>query len=784
MSAAALGRDEFEGPAWLHGPAEGWLTLASFTVMVAMVALAIDDAHWAGSVPDGPSETSFLLPVLLLAALWGFVSAKARWPTLVADVAGALIGAGVLLLAVGGVVSSSADLAGRLRDLSDSVYLFYHDLVIDGVRSSQTSVFLLVLGAALWTATQLAAFNLFRRHRGLTAVGLTGVALFVELSVSAQDQYRYFIIFAAAALLLLMRLNLLDQRVGWLRRGIGDHGAVTSLYTRSGVIFIALTLLGALTLTATASSDPLAGVLTQPALRDQLVNLGEQLNTIVGGVVGNARGPNGLFASSSTITGLWESSPAIVFYASTSTNRGYYWRGATYDTFDGRTWKQTNRTNGGQVAAGASLLGSTADQPASSSSRSTVVTTITNVDLGGPTLVAPEDPKSVDQATTVFTDGPGGVFDAAELAGGLGGGATYQVTSEVLAKGDAPGAPTQFELASAGTDYAATFTPAMLAPYLAFKGSVGAETTGTANDIVARLPTDQRDPYHVAQAIQDFFLNSAEAFHYQTDVQGECPSGDIVDCFLVHRVGYCEYFASAMVMMLRTQGIPARYAKGYLPGRQLADGRFEVAASAAHAWAQAYFPGYGWISFDPTPGAQADIGQTPSRFIQGSPLPTRPSPTIGPGQSGENATDPHRQLGALPPAVATGGPGPGAVAILVIGLLALLVLVGTWRSRRSSARRRAEPDAIFRGLVGFATRLGFGQLPTQTAYEYAGALSELVPAAREELRLVALAKVEGTYARRPVQGERLLVVYAAYRRLRIRLLRLLFRRRRGFRPRP
>ncbi|HXX60412.1 MAG TPA: transglutaminaseTgpA domain-containing protein [Candidatus Sulfotelmatobacter sp.] len=783
MTTAALRRDDsFEGPAWLRGPQEGWLAVIAFTVMIGAVALSIDAAHWAGFVPEGPSETGFLLPVMLLAALWGFVSAKLGWPALAADAVGAAVGAGVLLLAVAGIVAPGAPPGTALTALSDSVYRFYHDLVIEGVRSSETSVFLLVLGAAMWTVAQLAAVNLFARHRGLAVVAMTGVAIFVQLSVAAQDEYGYLVVFAVAALVLLMRLNLLDQRVGWMRRGIGDQGAVTTLYTRSGATFIALTLIGALALTATASSAPLAGVLNQPAVRDQLVNLGEQLNTLVGGVVGNARGPNGLFATSSTITGLWESSSTVVFTATTDTGQGYYWRGATYDTFDGTTWKQVDRTNAGDVAAGAPVLAASADGATSLVARATVKTTIHDVNLGSSTLVAPEDVVSVDQPTTVYTAGPGGGFDSAELTNALGAGDSYTATSLVVPQGDEKGAPTESQLAAAGTDY-----PATVAPYLQYKGAVGDETIAVARSVASGLPASQQDAFHIAKAIQAFFLDPANGFRYQTDVRGECPSGDIVDCFLVesHRVGYCEYFASSMVMMLRTLGIPARYVKGYLPGEQLADGSFQVEASAAHAWAQVYFPGYGWIRFDPTPGAQRDLGQAATVFVRGSPVAGTPSPSIGPVQSGADETDPLRRT--LPPltpgSVSSGGPGVGLLAVLVIGLLALLLAFGVWRSRRSGALSRGEPDAVYRGLVGFATRLGYGQLPTQTAYEYAGALGELVPAARDELQLVARAKVEVTYGRRTMAGDRLVALHAAYRRLRVRLLRLVFRRQRGFRPR-
>lgn len=93
-------------------------------------------------------------------------------------------------------------------------------------------------------------------------------------------------------------------------------------------------------------------------------------------------------------------------------------------------------------------------------------------------------------------------------------------------------------------------------------------------------------------------------YGYTLDLTGP-PSADPVPYFLfVRRAGHCEYFASAMTVMLRTLGIPARYATGFLPG-QFNDlgGDYIVRASDAHAWVEAYFPGYGWITFDPTPAA-------------------------------------------------------------------------------------------------------------------------------------------------------------------------------------
>ena len=91
-------------------------------------------------------------------------------------------------------------------------------------------------------------------------------------------------------------------------------------------------------------------------------------------------------------------------------------------------------------------------------------------------------------------------------------------------------------------------------------------------------------------------------------------------------------------------------------------------------------------------------------------------------------------------------------------------------------RGQMSPDTAWQSMAKAATRFGFGPKPTQTVYEYATALGELVPVAKADLQTVAEAKVETTYAGLLVGGARLDAVRDATRRLRVSLLRLLFRR--------
>ena len=116
-----------------------------------------------------------------------------------------------------------------------------------------------------------------------------------------------------------------------------------------------------------------------------------------------------------------------------------------------------------------------------------------------------------------------------------------------------------------------------------------------AERITAHAPT----PYDKAS---DIALYLRTRFGYTLDLSDMNHRDPLAYFLFVKRAGNCEYFASAMVVMLRTLGIPARYATGFLAGEynDLAHD-YIVRGSDAHSWVEAYFPGYGWITFDPTP---------------------------------------------------------------------------------------------------------------------------------------------------------------------------------------
>jgi transglutaminase-like putative cysteine protease len=131
-----------------------------------------------------------------------------------------------------------------------------------------------------------------------------------------------------------------------------------------------------------------------------------------------------------------------------------------------------------------------------------------------------------------------------------------------------------------------------------------------AEQMTARRTT----PYDKAAAME-IYLRSK--YGYTLDLKGK-PGNDPLAHFLFEtRAGHCEYFASSMTVMLRTLGIPAREVNGFLPGEYNdLGGDYVVRASDAHSWVEVFFPGNGWITFDPTPDGPENASGFLSRLGQ------------------------------------------------------------------------------------------------------------------------------------------------------------------------
>jgi hypothetical protein len=144
------------------------------------------------------------------------------------------------------------------------------------------------------------------------------------------------------------------------------------------------------------------------------------------------------------------------------------------------------------------------------------------------------------------------------------------------------------------------YPPDILEGYLQLPDTVPARVRELAAHVVEGVTT----PYEKATRVQDYLRTT---YRYMLDVPRAPAGQDLVDYFLFDAPGgYCSYYASSMVVMLRAVGVPARLATGFATGEyDLARGAYRVPAAAAHAWVEVYFPSYGWVEFEPTASRSA-----------------------------------------------------------------------------------------------------------------------------------------------------------------------------------
>ncbi len=748
-------------PFRLRRPEEGWTVLALLVVVGLVLAWAIDDPAWV----NGRAALTDCLPLCaMLGIAVGFGGPKLGWGRWVTHLVGALFAALIIPVLAGMAVAPAASIPEAFRITADGTVDAYLDLAWRGQALTDQEVhYILVLGGIVWATMQFAAYAVFGHRRPLSAVVIVGLVLLTNMALTGRDQLAYLMAFTVAALFLLIEMHAFDERATWLRRRIGDPSQISALYLRGGTVFIVAAMVGSLLLTTRAASAPLAGA--WDGIDDQLIRVGQELGRLFP-VGGDFRGGGGVtFGSTARISDRWFSDDRIAFTATVPPEtEGVKWRAATYDTFGLKVWLQSDTTSV-PVPAGTTLLTGTPEDPDPALTIDTRVT-VRPADYHDTLLLAPGTPTAVDRASNVLLAGDDGWFAGVDLPGGRD---EYTVASSVLR-------PFKDELITGNLLEAApeTYPADITARYT----DVPDEAIGP--DAEALLETlkgvaKSSDPYDLALAMQEYLRSSR--FTYTPDITGvECDSPSAVECFARTQQGYCLHYASTMAILLRAANpenpIPTRLVQGFLPGDRT--GTTETVRNrSAHAWVEVYFPGYGWIPFDPTGGG---IGR-PSVIPAGPPVASAapsPSRSLAPDQP-----DPTRRAGELPAGPQTptsAAPGDRTIFILLTVLLALIVLALVVLAWARGPRGEVSPESAWQTLSRTASRFGFAPRPTQTVYEYASSLGELVPVAEDDLRTVADAKVETAYARVRLGGARLDAVRDATRRLRISLLRLALRR--------
>ena len=743
-------------------PREGWLSMALVLVMVLALAWSVENADWFEPI-------AFVAPVAFYAVLVGALLGITRFSVVLVLPASAVVGAWVVLSSVSAAFFPTFGLTNQLLVIR-AESLDWFRIVFQGGFAPELTPYALGIGAVMWVTGFMAAYVLFRHHRVLDSILIVGVALIANMWATFAELFAFLVLYSLAALLLWLRVALVNREETWRTRRVTETIDVPGQIMRSGVAFIFGSVALAWILTTVAVAAPLTGVWNN--LDGIWSNVRDQFEGAFGGLSGSTSRIQGAsFGQSFRVRGQWSSSDgAVMTVAATSP---YYMRTVTYDVYTGQGWK-TSAGSDRRVKAGDLIFpGYTPERPLSTESFRVETVTVQVQRSSGRNVFTPGYPTTAFAPLVIHEPAGLPLLGALQSGTSLDPGKGYQITADISTA-------TEAMLAGAGTSYPTEIK----ATYLSTVG-VTQRTADLARQVVNAAGAT--DPYHEAKALADY-LRTDPRFKYRTVAAlPSDPTRDLVDFFLFDpkgQVGYCEYYASAMAVMARSLGLPSRVAVGYAPGERIANGVYEYRERNAHAWAEIFFPGYGWEIFEATHSIAAVFRPQGEGTVP--PVPTASGAPRAPSFEGKDLGT-ISDLPSFQPVA--GGFQPGGQrpaeesrignATVIVVLLVMLSLFVAWRLLRMRRRQRflAPADRQWQRLALAADRAGIAMRPAETFYEYASWLEEQLPQRRVEIHELADGKVFQSYSGHTISSELIARLERAWGRLQLPMVWLAVRSR-------
>ncbi len=523
-------------------------------------------------------------------------------------------------------------------------------------------LFLTTMALLFWILAITAGYQLARHGKPWGPVFMIGLSLaiidFYTPYQAFRDRYSAFFVFLV--LVLVARMYLLHSRRDWGEKGIAvdpeigfDLGRTVAF---SGLILVVMawnvpTLVDALT----------PGTNIQRALARQWDSVRNRFQNAVAGLQNPVSVVSDYYGAELALGTGGAQGDEIVFNAQVVNGRPpgvrLYWRARSFDYFDGTQWK-TSQESVRSVAANEWPY----KYPAYESRLEIAINFYPNVStlrniytVGMPLQIG----HSTDVLADPQLDGTSDVLAVIANPPARGG--------ELIRERAWVSSPTVVQLKATTSNYPADVKNR----YLQLPANMSPRVFQLARDITAGLT----NPYDQVMAITGWLRKNID---YQLTIPSVPQNRDILEWFLFDlKQGYCNYYATSEVIMLRSLGIPARLAVGYAEGESEQQAtNFIVRRRDSHAWPEVYFEKYGWIEFEPTAA--------------------QPSTTIASGQAIDNGN-----LNRLPfsPGVTDEEPTPGSggggaplpvepvspvTIFFVIGtplVIGLLIALGLWLQR-------------------------------------------------------------------------------------------------------
>lgn len=571
-----------------------WLTVVLVSSLVSVLLYSLDKANWVKE--DRPLINAFLVGLLI-----GWLLARSRYGGLFAffyslfmSLVIALNTAGKILPAPGGLAVSPFSIWINSANLRAFEFYLRAQGWVETLQAGQNiddpGLFVLLLAWLLAACGVWMMWMLARKQRALEAVLPVGFLFTINVHLSRQPVNTYWVFLFLAALLIVQKAYI-RRRHDWQRRGV-DYPEQLGL--EWGASALALVLLIALV----ARVAPIFGTPQGwqsiaewvEKSRQRTSDTAERLFSGVNPPPPPAGEEPAAFVNTpnlaeigsplpqGTATILWVSTsdpppapPEIAARAPGLPGQIHYWRSSIFGEYTGRGWSRIRMAD--------DLSAQTEPEETPPAGRYYLRQSFEIVARHSGALFSVNEPLETTEGANLR----GTLADNSLLVEGDVN--EYQVISAATRV-------TANQLAEAPWEYPLAIQQAYL--------QLPEELPRRVRSLAQRVAGMESNPYQKALRIQEYLrLN----YPYDLSAPLAPQNRDVVDYFLFEgQSGFCSHYASAMTVMLRSLGVPARVVSGYAAGAFDAQrGAYHVTETAAHAWVEVYFPGYGWVEFEPTP---------------------------------------------------------------------------------------------------------------------------------------------------------------------------------------
>ncbi len=713
---------------------EGWTSLALLLLMLLMVVWSAVAAEWTKGLTVLPWIT-------IVGVLLGLILAKTRRiPGFIAHLLSLVFGGALVALLLNMIfspplvpawlVSRAPNFVEKTRLVSQLAQQWFADPT--GAEPWLSNfMFVASLASLAWLLSYAGSWFVFRLHWAWGAVVPAGVACLVNIYYAPPRLVFYFILYLLSALLLVVRMHVYTRQRIWRKAEVNYNLDVDLSFLRDGLLISVLALFLAWTVPVAAQSPRLT------EFWEGFQEPGERVRTLWNRLFTslNYRGRSTLVEFGRTMVLGGAVNLANIPILEVQVTEPHYWRAVAYDTYTGSSWINTDAS---EVVL---LSSSRALSPAPYSAQRELTFTVRMLESGEDLLFFAGQPLTSTMSaraslTYVPTSDGDRAMDVSMLSAlsTLGRNQSYTISSLVSSA-----TPNQLRLA--GADYPSWVEQR----YLQLPTRLPARVRRLSNELTAGAQT----PYEQAEAIQNYLRRIT----YDQYISAPPPGEDVVDWFLFdNRRGYCDYYASAMAVLCRASGIPARIAQGYTSGEYEQSTRtYRVRQLDAHAWTEVYFPGYGWVPFEPTSSEPLIVRPQESE----SPIELGPLGQLVTSRSEEEAKYGADDLAGgdediMAITTAQNRPWYRTVLGLVVGLLAaltvaLLSLLAWWYA---SLRGLGPAARAYEQMRRIGRLLGVRHQLYETPVEYGESLIARLKEGRDEARQLIALYVKQRFSRK------------------------------------